>query len=77
MADRPMTTRFRPRVGRWFINFNPGPRATILEWDWSWWEFRRLLPCHFGRLNGKPHVLRWRIGPLILDRYRMEATHAH
>jgi hypothetical protein len=60
------------RLGRWFITFRPGPRAVIVEfrprsmWSWRhWW-----LSAHFGRLPEKP-VIRWRVGPLILDRYRI------
>lgn len=77
MPSDPQTTRrrrLRLKTGRWFVNFNPGTRAIILEWrpehglfSRRWWWFS----THFGPLPDKPWIVRWRLGPLILDRYRL------
>lgn len=57
----------------WFVNFNPGPRAVILEWrlrcrGWWFWGWH---PDQDG------HIFRRRIGNLILDTYHVgEPRHA-
>lgn len=76
-SSAPQTTRRRRphiKTGRWFVNFNPGPSAVILEWRPEHGLFARChwwLSAHFGLLPDKPWIVRWRLGPLILDRYRL------